>query len=216
MSGKVIPLIGKRFGQLVVLDRIGTDKNHRHTWLCRCDCGEEIVGNRQALMGGDLKTCNNINNKYHIEKRLNDKTIKFDNGCWNWIGSKNGPNGYGLMCINGNNQVVHRIRYELVFGKIPSNLYVLHTCDNRLCNNPNHLLLGTYQDNVIDMYNKKRNYNMSGEGNGRSKLTFDQVTDIRKNYSVGRAKEFSDKYNVSKSTIFRIVSNKGWKSAEVI
>ena len=38
--GKIIDLIGQRFGRLVVVDKCGKDKNGKNTiWLCKCDCG---------------------------------------------------------------------------------------------------------------------------------------------------------------------------------
>lgn len=212
MSGKALPLEGDRFGQLLVLNRIGSDKHGQSTWLCKCDCGTEIITTRSKLIVGDIKTCGNKNSHYHIERRLNEKTIKTDT-CWIWTGSCNGygEKGYGIMMANGKHQVVHRIRYELVYGKIPDNMYVLHTCDNRKCTNPDHLWLGTYQDNAIDMYKKKRNYDMSGEGNGRAKLTQDIVDEIRNTYTKGKSKEFSIKYNISESTIHSIMKNETWK-----
>ena len=43
-------------------------------------------------------------------------------------------------------------------------LIVCHTCDNKLCVNPEHLYLGTYKDNLTDAYvrgvRKKRPINL--------------------------------------------------------
>lgn len=44
------------------------------------------------------------------------------------------------------------------FGPIPKGLQVLHTCDNVLCVNLNHLFLGTAKDNTRDMFEKGRNF----------------------------------------------------------
>ena len=56
----------------------------------------------------------------------------------------------------------HRMSWELVNGTIPSDLLVLHRCDNRKCVNPEHLFLGTQQDNVVDMVKKKRHVGTKG------------------------------------------------------
>ncbi len=81
-----------------------------------------------------------------------------ENGCWHWLKGKkgNGRNGYGSMSINGKHMVASRISYELHKGPITEGLYVLHTCDNPICVNPNHLYLGTNQQNMNDMKNRGR------------------------------------------------------------
>lgn len=94
--------------------------------------------------------------------------------CWNWFGRikpdhGGHPAGYGLLYItdhnkgrmpNGNTRQTpkraHRISWELHYGAIPENLLVLHKCDNRRCVNPNHLFLGTNNDNIQDMIKKGR------------------------------------------------------------
>ena len=43
-----------------------------------------------------------------------------------------------------------------VYGEIPDNLYVLHSCDTPLCINPAHLFLGDQHANMADMMSKNR------------------------------------------------------------
>jgi hypothetical protein len=52
-------LIGQRFGQLVVLSRApaNTNATKRAHWLCRCDCGTEIVKLGKYLLCGDTSSC---------------------------------------------------------------------------------------------------------------------------------------------------------------
>ena len=56
---KVIDLSGKRFGRLVVLKRYGTGKGKAKyaTWLCKCDCGNEVVRTSKNLRIGYNSGC---------------------------------------------------------------------------------------------------------------------------------------------------------------
>lgn len=53
----------------------------------------------------------------------------------------------------------HRVAWELRFGPIPAGLIVCHACDNPICLNPDHLLLGTARANAQDMLRKGRHHN---------------------------------------------------------
>jgi DNA-binding Xre family transcriptional regulator len=75
--------------------------------------------------------------------------------CWLWTGARR-PLGYGALKIDGRVLHAHRVAYEPVYGDIPPELVVLHTCDNPPCVNPAHLRLGTRSDNTRDMYAKGR------------------------------------------------------------
>lgn len=67
-----------------------------------------------------------------------------------------GPDRYPLMKFRGKPKAVHRISWILQNGDIPKGMWVCHTCDNKKCINPDHLFLGTPQDNTNDMKKKKR------------------------------------------------------------
>lgn len=80
-----------------------------------------------------------------------------DNNCWNWLKSLY-PNGYGQVRYYGKSSYSHRIAYLLAKGNIENDLVVRHKCDNRKCCNPEHLELGSYSDNTIDMIQRNQNY----------------------------------------------------------
>jgi hypothetical protein len=116
------------------------------------------------------------------------------------------PNGYGQIHYNGKTHYAHRIAYELAKGPL-NGMYVLHTCDNRKCVNPDHLFLGTFDDNMADMVAKKRQAH--GEKNYHARLSNDQVKKIRS--EVGTHGEIASRYGVSCSLISQIRSGRIWK-----
>lgn len=78
-----------------------------------------------------------------------------ETGCINWTGSLN-KGGYGKVRVDGESRLVTRIWWRLMTGYLPSDLDVLHRCDNPACFNIDHLFLGTAKDNARDSIQKKR------------------------------------------------------------
>lgn len=44
--GRIKDLTGKKLGRITVLNRLGTNKNKKPTWNCRCECGNLVVKER--------------------------------------------------------------------------------------------------------------------------------------------------------------------------
>ena len=106
----------------------------------------------------------------------------------------------------------HRYSYEFHKGKIGPGLHVCHTCDIRSCVNPDHLWLGTSDQNNKDKANKGRAARQPGESHGMSKLTQSDVDEIRKIYSEGGVSQasLSRKYGIGKPQICRIIKRQRW------
>lgn len=76
--------------------------------------------------------------------------------CWLWKPSV-ARGVYGKLQRDDGIQVgAHRFSYELHQGPIATGLHVLHRCDNPPCVNPDHLFLGTREENMQDMLSKGR------------------------------------------------------------
>ena len=50
-------LAGKRFGQLLVVERQGSMPGGQTAWLCLCDCGNKHVAAAHNLKSGNVKSC---------------------------------------------------------------------------------------------------------------------------------------------------------------
>jgi len=77
-------------------------------------------------------------------------------GCLEWSRSRN-VEGYGQLTIDYRRELTHRLSWILANSKeIPAGRVICHRCDNPPCINPEHLFLGSYTENTIDMWRKNR------------------------------------------------------------
>lgn len=146
------------------------------------------------------------------KERLISKIERLESGCWKWLGSKN-KKGYGMMVYKGRIHASHRVSWQEYNGPIPDGMLICHKCDNPSCVNPDHLFVGSNQDNMDDMKEKGRHWHKTprGEQNKNSKLTWDQVREIRASEHL-TVRELANKYGVTDVTIYYVL-NKGWKEA---
>lgn len=93
--------------------------------------------------------------KVPLIARLMNRVVFGASDCWHFCGSRN-QFGYGRLTVGGRMQVVHRLSYELFKGPIPDGLFVLHSCDNPSCINPDHLRVGTKRENSLECFRKGR------------------------------------------------------------
>lgn len=60
-------LMGKRFGKLVVNGRAENDKFGRSRWLCKCDCGKEVIVQGTNLSkNGHTRSCGCLKAKHRM------------------------------------------------------------------------------------------------------------------------------------------------------
>lgn len=133
--------------------------------------------------------------------------------CWPWAGMKS-RKGYGRIGVllptgQRTHRGTHRLTWEFHNGPILPGLFVCHKCDNPSCCNPAHLFLGTQADNEADKGRKGRQ--AKGEVVGTSKLTGEQVTEIRSLWRKKTRRELCELFGISQANLHYILSGKYWK-----
>ena len=153
---------------------------------------------------------------YHNSMRIKKEKIwdmyyKDSNGCWIFTGTPSTGNGYKRFTLNGKQTTAHRASYIIANGDIPDGMFVCHKCDNPACINPEHLFLGTHQDNMDDMKKKGRAARIChlGTKSPRAKFTKEQVLEIRSSDKTTRA--IASFYGVSHGVIWAIKTKKSYK-----
>jgi hypothetical protein len=160
---------------------------------------------------------NKMNYSSDIIKRFWDK-VHYpgnDQDCWEWTACRWGI-GYGCFALTIPPQrkksiMAHRFAWEFYNGPIPSNLNVLHKCDNPPCCNPEHLFLGTASDNMCDRDSKNRNAHGSTHGNSKlSEKILENIINDTLSGKITSMSQITNTHNVSRVTIRKILSGYGW------
>lgn len=173
-------------------------------------CGAHYQQQRQ---GKELKP---LQKQYHglsEVDRFFKRVGKIDSGCWLWLGSLNA--GYGqFRRDDGSIILAHRYSYIHAFNSPIDGLVVMHKCDTPKCVNPDHLMLGTQAENVMDMHSKGRakKRGVIGELHHQAKLTDDQVRLIRA--SDKKTADIAKEFGVSRTVIYDILKRRIWKHIE--
>lgn len=150
----------------------------------------------------------------HIKLILDSHVIKSE-GCWDWKGSLH-HSGYAVTKFNKKQFGAHQASWmfynNLVDFPENFNLWILHTCDNKKCTNPDHLYLGTPSNNAQDRENRNRGRVPFGDNHPCAILNETKVKEIRKmlenNATISSIARF---FNCSAGAIEAIRNRTTWK-----
>lgn len=133
-----------------------------------------------------------------------------ESGCLEWTDTLD-RDGYGRRGSRYGENKSHRYAFVRAYGEIPTGMLVRHKCDNPKCCEPEHLELGTHQDNRKDTVSRKRH--AFGEKNNHAIVTEEMVMDIRRLYDTGNYTQgyLGKQYGLTHSAISLIVRRKNWK-----
>lgn len=152
-----------------------------------------------------------------LKKRILLRIKKIPKGCWNWSGAISGNNGYGTVSDGQKSCKAHRLSYELFVGPIPKRRIIMHTCDNPICINPDHLKVATHKENMWDAAVKNRFRSVSffrnPETHSHAKLNWEKVGKIRTLFKeqIYTYVELAKLFGIGAGTIRAIVNNKIWR-----
>lgn len=141
-----------------------------------------------------------------LEERYWTKVDRTDvDGCWPWTAHRT-FDGYGVFWRDGRDWIASRVGWELAFGPIPDGMLVLHSCDNRACQQPAHWFLGTNADNMADKMRK-------GRWGGKCVLTHEAVREIRQRRTTGEScAAIGRAFGVHRSTVSGIIRGERWRN----
>lgn len=140
---------------------------------------------------------------YNKSKANNAKNLEVrvtENECWEVISHCTDNAGYGQY----KNQRAHIVMYKKHKGEIPKGMHVRHICDNKLCCNPKHLILGTHKDNMQDALERDR-------FNPKRKLNIEQVIQILEMLPNFTETEIANKYGIKRQTVNDIKHRRIWE-----
>ncbi len=155
-------------------------------------------------------------------ERFWNKVVK-TTGCWQFNSAKD-RDGYHAFQYSINNKKIktgaHRFMLMILGHNIPKGYVVCHHCDNPSCVNPDHLFIGTVNDNNQDKVKKGRQTSFPGSKNPLSKIDeftarrikAEAIVGSRVGYNNGsNIKEIAKKYRVHVETVRLIANGKTWK-----
>jgi len=110
-SGKIRDLTGLKFNRLLVIKKLGTNKNKQIEWLCKCDCGKTKIVTSYLLTSGERKSCGCLHKEnicrnipklkelnkthgetntrlYHIWRGIKERCNVNTNKAYKWYGAK--------------------------------------------------------------------------------------------------------------------------------
>lgn len=138
------------------------------------------------------------------------------NGCLNWINLRGGRSSRGKITRYRRAWYVYRLTKALncMDARIKffnPDVVFRHTCDNSLCVNPEHIVLGSQLDNVRDRVCRGRT--RRGNKHPYAKLTEAKVRRIKELVARGklRKQDIALKFGVSPSTVSAVLSQYSWK-----
>lgn len=150
---------------------------------------------------------------------LRERTQRSSEGCLIWTGARTRKvDGYGQISVDGHREVAHRVAFELEHGRpVKENHQLHHTCGNRLCVEPSHLVEVTTEEHAQEHpFTRSRRAKIGatkrGERNHNAVLAEREVRAIHVLRGHGLTqKEIGERFGVTDSTVGDIWAGRTWR-----
>lgn len=139
-----------------------------------------------------------------------------------WVKLRPGlaSNGYLTVCLSGRSQdgkvirrtfCLHKLMLDGFVGTQKKGTVCRHLDGNKLNNNLDNLIWGTYQENTED--SRLHGTLVLGEKAVNGKLTKSKVLEIRRRYAAGGIYQYqlAKEYKIHQVTVSEIVTRKIWR-----
>jgi HNH endonuclease len=157
-----------------------------------------------------------MSHKTRSVELLNREVLRFwakvrkGDGCWLWTGPRYAQGRYGQFTTNSDgvrlHWSAHVFAYTIEKGAVPHGLEVRHSCDNGLCVNPAHLLVGTRKQNMEDAQLRGR---LHVPRPGRQQITVDDICTIRSRVIAGEHQfRVAADFGISKTFVSLLMKGK--------
>jgi hypothetical protein len=131
----------------------------------------------------------------------------FDGDCIRCKSHRHDHQNYPMLTRNGRRHKMARHVMLRRHGQQPDDIETRHTCHNRWCINPEHLIPGTHSDNMSDSV--LANKTALGERNARAKLTLGIVLQVLA--SAGTHQQIASQFGISRYHVTNIKNGRRWR-----
>lgn len=192
-------------------------------WLIRLIAGrhgtihvEQSSGRKETYRPGDVDVRPAIPpTAYRLHERFWEKVeIGASDECWEWQRATS-DYGYGRFKIGDRTRYAHRVAYRMLIGPIPGGRQINHHCHNPPCVNPDHLYLGTQEQNNRDCQLAERHNAPAGTDFSHG-FDADTVREIRTRYERDDVTyaDLAEQYDVMEETIGQIIRRDTYKDID--
>lgn len=191
-SHNFIDITGEKFNRLTVLKR-EENKGTRAYWLCKCDCGNEIITDGKRLRSGYTKSCGCLqkekaffNNKFKhglADTRLSNIYFKMKSRCTNSHSKRYKDYGGRGITICDEWMKESKNFFEWAINNGYKKDLTLERINNEKGYSPDNCKWATYQDQAN---NTRRNHLVTIDGESHTIAEWSRITNI--SYSTIRAR----------------------------
>lgn len=166
-------IAGMVFGRLKAISHSGFDKRNKSLWLCKCECGNELIVGANALQTRSTQSCgcyaNEVRKSMHLThgKSRRGRVIpeyktwlRMKNRCYNEK-SKDYPGWGGRGIKVCNRWIASFEKFLLDMGQRPSPIYSLERKNNNRGYSPSNCVWATKD---IQSRNTRRNHYINHKG----------------------------------------------------